>query len=117
MARKRGRPIGSEVRQRLVNILSTIRKAYGYQLHKIYQEIYGDTTRENVYYHLRKGVKLGEFELTEVKQETGNYSWGATVEKKYYTLGPNAKPEPDPRIEEYAKKHQTNRNRKGAQGE
>jgi len=101
---ERGRPVGSEIRQRLVNILAVVKKAYGYQLHKLYTSIFGDTTRENVYYHLRKGVSLGEFKQTEVIQEHGAYSWGTTVEKKYYELGSNAHPVEDARIKEHIKK-------------
>jgi len=49
----------------------------------------------------KKGITLGEFEIDEIKQEKGLYSWGGIVEKKYYKNGPNAKPTSDPRIKEY----------------
>lgn len=74
---------------------------YGYQIHKFYNELFPPCTRENVYYNLRKGVKLGEFKLAEVRQEKGDYSWGTVVEKKYYVLGPNAKPRGDDRVREF----------------
>lgn len=95
----RGRPLKSEVRERLVTILNYLDTAYGYQIAKIYNEVYPQVTQRLVYYHLRTGIKTGDFILQEVKQEKGEYSWGTTVEKTYYILGPNAKPKDEPRVE------------------
>jgi len=89
---RRGRPTKSNIRQNIIEILFFIGKAYGYLIHKIYKQIFPGCTREVIYYHLKKGIKLGEFEIEEIKQEKGDYSWGVIVEKKYYKLGPNAKP-------------------------
>lgn len=83
MARK----VGSPVRQRLVALLHGVGKGYGYQLHKMYCELYGRCTRENIYYHLRKGVELGEFVQVSITKEKGSYSWGDDVQKIYYALG------------------------------
>lgn len=102
---KRGRPVKSDIRQNIIEILGGIGKAYGYRIHKIYNEIFPPCTRENIYYNLRKGVVLGEFEIKEIKQEKGDYSWGSTVEKKYYTLGPKAKPKGDKRVTEFIERH------------
>ena len=101
---KRGRPIQSDIRQGLIEILAVKGTEYGYQLSKIYNQIFTPCTRENIYYHLRKGVALGEFVIGEIKQEKGEYSWGTTVEKKYYKLGPNAKPKGDTRVKEFFEK-------------
>lgn len=90
----RGRPFKSQVRQNIIEILNVLGKAYGYEIHKIYVQIFPNATREVIYYNLRTGAKLGEFEV-EVKQEKGDYSWGATVEKIYYSLGPKAQPRND----------------------
>ena len=98
---KRGRPVQSDIRQRIVEILYFAGKAYGYEIHKIYCQIFPKCTREVIYYHLKKGVTLGEFEIKEIKQEKGLYSWGGIVEKKYYKVGPNAKPAADPKVKEY----------------
>jgi hypothetical protein len=97
----RGRPVKSQIRQNLIELLAVMGKGYGYELHKVYKEIFPECTREVVYYHLKKGIKLGEFAIDEVKQEKGEYSWGATVEKTYYKLGQNAKPSGDARVKEY----------------
>ena len=53
---------------------------------------------------LRKGVDLGEFALAEIKKEQGAFSWGGVVEKKYYKIGPNAKPKGDPKVKEFFEK-------------
>jgi len=99
----RGRPVGSDIRQRMVDILAVVGQGYGYELHKIYCEIFTPCTREVVYYHLRTGVKLGQFVIEKVVSEEGSYSWGKTVEKTYYRLGPAAQPRAMPSIENYMK--------------
>lgn len=98
---KRGRPIKSDVRQNLVEMLAVMGKGYGYEIHRFYNELFPAVTRENIYYNLKKGVKLGEFRLVEVKDEKGEYSWGSTVEKKYYALGPSAEPKGDKKVKEF----------------
>ena len=100
----RGRPTQSEIRKNLIEILFVKGKEYGYNLHKYYVKIFAPCTREVVYYHLKKGMQLGEFVLDEVKREEGTYSWGGVVEKKYYKLGPNAKPKGDPKVKEFFEK-------------
>lgn len=97
----RGRPTKSEIRQNMVEILAVKGSAYGYELAKIYNTIFPQCTRENIYYHLRKGVALGEFIIKEIKEERGEYSWGPVVEKKYYALGPQAKPQGSERVSKF----------------
>ena len=55
----------------------------------------------SIYYHLKKGLALEEFKIDQIKQEKGDYSWGATAEKIYYALGKNAKPKIDERVKRY----------------
>ncbi len=98
---KRGRPVISEVRERLIELLAVIGKGYGYVISKTYNEIFNPCTKENIYYNLKKGVKLGEFEVESIKQEHGKYSWGTVVEKTYYKLGPNAKPKGNAAVKKY----------------
>lgn len=97
----RGRPTKSEIRQNMIEILAVKGEAYGYELAKIYNAIFPGCTRENIYYHLRKGVALGEFVVKEIKQEKGEYSWGSVVEKKYYVIGPKAKPQGNDKVKKY----------------
>ena len=61
-------------------------------------------TLRSIYYHLKKGVALGEFRIESVQKEKGDYSWGAEVEKIYYALGENAKPTGNERVREYMSK-------------
>jgi len=101
----RGRPVKSEIRQRIAEILYFVGSMYGYKVHKIYCQIFPKCTREVVYYHLRKGVKLKEFEIKEVKLEKGNFSWGSTVEKKYYGLGSGARVSGDEKVKKFFDEH------------
>ncbi len=100
----RGRPVRSEIRQNIVDILYYMKKGYGYQIYKIYLAIFPKCTSEVIYYHLRKGAKLGEFKLSQIKQEKGNFSWGPVAEKVYYSLGPEARPRLIRRVADYLKK-------------
>ncbi len=97
----RGRPVGSEIRQNIVEILFHLSKACGYDIYKHYRKLFPACTREVIYYHLKKGLATGEFELEEVRQEKGKYSWGSVVEKKYYKLGPAAAPHGEVRVKEF----------------
>ena len=96
----RGRPLGSQVRQNIISLLTVVGKPmYGYMIHKLYIKVFPPCTREVVYYHLDKGLHLGHFVLTAVKQEKGNFSWGGIVEKRYYAVGSKAEvPGIDPSI-------------------
>ena len=97
----RGRPVKSDIRQQIIEILQYMKQGYGYEIHKVYCQIFPKCSREVVYYHLRKGVKLGEFEVQQVKEEKGNYSWGPTVTKTYYKLGGKAKVKGLPAVKEF----------------
>ncbi|MBR9690777.1 hypothetical protein GOV08_03775 [Candidatus Woesearchaeota archaeon] len=100
----RGRPVYSRVRQNIVDILYFLKKGYGYQIHKIYKQIFDSVSSEVVYYHLKKGVSLEEFEVVESKDEKGHFSWGNTVKKHYYKLGQNAKPTMNKKVKKYLEK-------------
>ena len=99
----RGRPIGSPIRQNIIEILFYLRKGYGYQIAKIYNEIFPQVTQRSVYYHLRKGVQIKEININQIKVEKGDFSWGSVVEKIYYTLGDAAQPKGDNRVKEFLK--------------
>ena len=99
--KKKGRPIRSEIRQNIVEILSFIQKAYGYEIYKVYVAIFPKVTLRSIYYHLRKGISLGEFVINKIEKEKGNYSWGGEAEKIYYSLGTSAKPTGNDRVREY----------------
>lgn len=99
----RGRPVKSEIRQNIIDILHYMKKGYGYHIYRTYIKVFPRCTLEVIYYHLKKGVTLGEFTVSQVKQEQGDFSWGPIVEKTYYGLGPSAKPRQNPRLQELVK--------------
>ena len=105
MAGKRGRPIKSEIRQNIVEILYFLGKGYGYDIYKVYRAVFPKVTMRSIYYHLKKGIQLGEFEVESVEKEKGDFSWGTEVEKIYYKLGKKAKPKGDKRVKDFLEKY------------
>ncbi|RJQ17248.1 hypothetical protein C4573_04315 [Candidatus Woesearchaeota archaeon] len=101
---KRGRPIGSDIRQNVIEILQHMKRGNGYGIYKVYREIFPKITLRVIYYHLKKGVFLHEFAVEKVEKEKGDYSWGGEAEKIYYVLGKNAKPKGDSRVKEFYEK-------------
>lgn len=101
---KRGRPSGSIIRQNIVEILYYIGSAHGYHISKLYPRIFPAVTRRVIYYHMRKGVSLGEFDIDKIEREQGDFSWGSVAEKTYYKLGKNAKPIGDELVKVVVKK-------------
>ena len=99
----RGRPAKSVIRQNVVEILYYLRKGYGYQIAKIYNEIFPTVTQRSIYYHLRKGISTKEIEMHKIEQEQGNFSWGSMVEIIYYSLGEDAEPKGDVRVKKFLK--------------
>ena len=97
----RGRPIKSQIRQNIIEILFFIKKGHGYDIYKIYQEVFPKVSMRSIYYHLKKGLALEEFRIDQIKQEKGDYSWGSTAEKIYYALDKNAEPKIDKRVKKY----------------
>tara|TARA_Y100000034_G_scaffold99572_1_gene122441 strand:+ start:2481 stop:2798 length:318 start_codon:yes stop_codon:yes gene_type:complete len=99
----RGRPNKSIIRQNVVEILHYLRKGYGYQIAKIYNEVFPPVTQRSIYYHLRKGIQTKEIRVHKVELEEGDFSWGKMVEKIYYTLGENADPQGEGRVKKFLK--------------
>jgi len=99
--KKAGRPLGSDVRDHIVEILHELGEGYAYQVAKIYQALFRKVTLRVIYYHLKKGISTGEFIIKDIKKEKGEYSWGPDAEKTYYALGPKASPYGDNRVREY----------------
>jgi hypothetical protein len=97
----RGRPVRSQIRQNVIEILYFIGSSTGYDLYKIYVAIYPKVTMRSIYYHLKKGLSLQEFKIDKIEKVQGDYSWGPEAEKTYYALGSNAKPKMDMKVKEY----------------
>jgi hypothetical protein len=87
----RGRPVKTEIREKIATILNQKGISYGYQIYKIYREVFGKISLRNLYYNLKKGIDMGEFIIIDIKRENGAFTWGNEAEHKYYTLGPYAK--------------------------
>ncbi len=86
----RGRPKKSRIRERITAIVNKRGITYGYEIYKLYKEVYGDITSRIIYYNLKKGVELGELNIINIKRELGAYSWGDESERVYYAIGPYA---------------------------
>lgn len=100
---KKGRPIGSNIRQNLIDLLFVKGKAFGYELSKSYNKIFPKCTSRVIYYHLNKGVILGEFKVNKIVKEEGQFSWGSTVERIYYQLGEKAAPKDNEQVKLWLK--------------
>lgn len=95
-----GRPIRSDIRQNIVEILK-YGKSYGYQIYKVYVQIYPKVTLRSIYYHLKKGQETGEINLVGKEKRVGDFSWGGEANYTYYSLGQNATPNNDPLVKKY----------------
>ncbi len=100
----RGRPVTSAIRQNIVEILFFLGKGYGYDIYKTYCSLFPKVTLRSIYYNLRKGIELGEFEIEKIEKEKGDYSWGEMAEKIYYKLGEKAMPKGEQRIKSFLEK-------------
>ena len=90
-----------------MGILYFLERAHGYEIYKIYREIFPKCTQRVVYYHLNQGVKLNLFEVDKIIKEEGNFSWGTHAEKIYYALGRNAFPKIDERVKKFLENRNT----------
>lgn len=98
---KRGRPLGSPVRQNVTEILAQAGEMHGYEIAKHYLKIYPKASARAIYYSLSKGVKSGHFKIAKVEKQKGNYSWGPEAQRVYYSLGELAKPLGDTKAKKY----------------
>jgi hypothetical protein len=87
----RGRPLGSEVRQNLIELLFVKGKGYGYQIHKWYIKKFPAVSQRVIYYNLKKGVEIEEFQVETIRTK-GEFSWGSSSERNYFKLGKKARP-------------------------
>lgn len=97
----RGRPTRSEIRQNIIELLAYMKSGYGYEIYKSYRMIFPKVTMRSIYYHLKKGVALGEFVVDKIEKSKGDYSWGGEAEKTYYALGQHAKSAGNQLVKEY----------------
>ncbi len=100
----RGRPVKSQIRQNIVEILHHMKEGYGYDIYRFYKETFPAVSMRVIYYHLKKGSQLGEFRINKVIKENGDFSWGSEAEKIYYSLGQEAQPVGDTKIRDALEK-------------
>ena len=100
-----GRPIGSKVRQNIIEILYFYRQMHGYEIFKVYSELFPPVTLRLIYYHLKKGLDTGEFKIMKISHKEGSYSWGTDTENIIYELSDAARPMIEPRIKLYWEKN------------
>ena len=67
MLMPKGRPVKSEIRQNIVEILYFMKQGYGYEIYKVYIAIFPKVTMRSIYYHLKKGTSLGEFKVSKIE--------------------------------------------------
>jgi len=96
----RGRPVKSQIRQNIIELLFFLKEGYGYDIYRHYMDIFPPVSMRVIYYHLRKGSDLGEFKVNKIVKENGNFSWGSVAEKIYYSLGKEASPVGNERVKE-----------------
>ncbi|MBI4438573.1 hypothetical protein HY640_01420 [Candidatus Woesearchaeota archaeon] len=99
-----GRKPGSQIRQNIIELLSSTGEGYGYQIYLAYRQIFPKATMRSIYYQLRKGVQTGEIKIKAIRKIQGNYSWGTEAEKKIYALGEHAKAKGNSKVDDYLKK-------------
>ena len=98
---KRGRPVGSPVRQNVTELLAQFGELHGYEVYKHYMKIFPAVSMRAIYYCLRNGVKKGYFKIAKVEKKAGSYSWGPEAQRVYYALGELAKPTGDYKVKKY----------------
>ena len=101
--KRRGRAVGSAIRDNLIEILFHVRQAHAYALYQKYKKAFGPVNIRSVYYNLTKGKELGLFEVKEVQRVEGDFSWGSSAERIVYGLTDKAQPKGDPKIKEALK--------------
>lgn len=97
----RGRPVFSQIRENIAEILFFKDRCHGYEIYSTYIAIYPKVSQRSIYYQLKRGEALGMFRVERVVEEEGRFSWGTTAKKRYYTLGRYAKPVGDERVRRY----------------
>lgn len=90
--KSRGRPIHSDVRDRISKLLLEGGPTYGYDIYRKYNKQYKKVALRSIYYNLEKGIELGVFTVKEVQQHKGNYSWGESAKRVIFDLAVRNKP-------------------------
>ncbi len=98
--KKRGRAVGSAIRDNLVEILHVIKQSHPYELYKHYKKVFGPVCIRSIYYNLTKGKELGVFKIKEIQKVEGDFSWGPSAQRIIFELGTKAAPKSDQKVRE-----------------
>src|SRR3989337_4460353 len=96
--KRRGRAVGSVIRDNVVELLFHVKAAHAYELYQKYKKVFGPVNIRSVYYNLTKGKELGVFEIKEVQKVVGDFSWGSSAERIVYGLSEKANPKGDAKV-------------------
>ena len=83
---KRGRPVRSVISENIKQILLILGPTYGYDIYKEYKKRFGAVNLRIIYYHLKKGVEIGELKIEKIEKQQGEFTWGPFSERIYYQL-------------------------------
>jgi DNA-binding PadR family transcriptional regulator len=108
MANKRGRVVGSLIRDNVVELLYFMEKSHAYEIAKTYKKVFGPISIRSVYYNLKKGQELGIFEVKEIQKVEGNFSWGSTAQRICYGLTDKAEPKINLKLKDIITKARSN---------
>ena len=97
---KRGRVVGSVIRDNLIELLFHLKQAYAYELYKHYKKVFGPVSIRSVYYNLTKGKDIGVFEIKEIQKVEGDFSWGPQAQRIVFGLTDKAQPKQDLKIKQ-----------------
>lgn len=83
----RGRPLGTERRNIIHRILSVIKTSYSYEIWRIMQTGYRETStiQRDVYYNVDKGIELGLWSPKKIIVENQN-SWDGFTGRRLLTI-------------------------------
>ena len=59
---------------------------YGYEIYKVYKEVYGDVLLRSIYYNLKKALEEGSIEVKKVVGVLGDFTWGPETDRVYYVV-------------------------------
>ena len=99
-AKKRGRAVGSAIRDNIVELLFHLGQAHAYGIYQKYKKAFGPVNIRSVYYNLTKGKELGVFKIIGIEKVEGDFSWGPSAERIMYGLSDQAKPKGDAKIKD-----------------
>jgi len=78
--------IRSPVRARISKLLEA-GPLHGYAIYRKYLQTYNSSiSLRLVYYHLHRGLKDGVFQICEIEEKKGDFSWGNRTMRKLYKL-------------------------------